>query len=216
MKTEDLIDRLSANPLIRRSARPTTRIVLFSALALAVVGGLSIGLLRSSDLVSHESSRHNHSFMLYFAFVTSVAACALVIVRDLSVPARPLSLPNSVLAIPFVLMVLVAGHDQVGSWLHGISQEASQDSWLSCFWQTVGLAVPAFAVLAVGVRSLAPTDLRRTGAYIGMFAGALGAMGHCWHGPTEPFLIGTLLYIAGIGTMMVAGLLLGPRLLRWT
>jgi hypothetical protein len=216
MNTEDLIDRLSANPRIWRLARPTTRVVLFSALALAVVAGLSIGLLRSSDLASLGSSRHDHGFLLYFAFVTSVAACALVMVRDLSVPARPQSLPNCVLAIPFVLMVLVAGHHQLSSWLHGISPEASEDSWLSCFWQTVGLAVPAFAVLTAGVRSLAPTDLRRAGAYIGMFAGALGAMGHCWHGPAEPFLVGTLLYIAGIGTMMIAGLLLGPRLLRWT
>jgi hypothetical protein len=49
-----------------------------------------------------------------------------------------------------------------------------------------------------------------------MFAGALGAVGHRWHAPTEPFLVRALLYIAGIGTMMVAGLLLGPRLLRWT
>lgn len=216
MATEDIVDRLSANPRIRRWERPTTCIILFSTLSLTIVAGLSIGLLRSSDIHPVESGGHDHGFLLNFVFVMSVAACALAVVRDLSVPARRVSLPKSVLAMPFVLMFVIAGHDLAGSSLHGMSQLASQDSWLSCFWQTVGLASPAFAVLTIGVRSLAPTELRRTGAYIGMFAGALGAMGHCWHAPTEPFFVGTLLYIAGIGTMMIMGLLLGPRLLRWT
>jgi hypothetical protein len=213
---EDIVDRLSANPRVRRSERPTTRVILFSTLSLFIVAGLSIGLLRSPDVHLIESGGHDHGVILNFAFMMSVAACALVVVRDLSVPARPVSLPKSVLAMPFVLMLLIAGHDLAGSSLHEISHEAGQVSWLTCFWQSIGLAMPAFGVLTVGVRCLAPTDLRRTGAYIGMLAGALGAMGHCWHVPTEPFALGALIYVVVIAIMMIAGMLLGPRLLRWT
>ncbi|MBX9827618.1 MAG: DUF1109 domain-containing protein [Xanthobacteraceae bacterium] len=216
MAPRDVIDRISANPRIRHRERPAPRLILSVALSLAVVAGLSGGLLGSPDILSIASGgQHDHGFILNFAFVLSVAACALVVVRDLSVPARRVSLPKSVLALPFVSMAVLAGHDLMGSSLHGAAQHASHASWWSWVWQTVSLAIPAFAVLTLGVRHLAPVDLRRVGAYIGMLAGALGAMGHCWHASAAPFALGALGYTAAIATMMIAGMLLGPRLLRW-
>ncbi|MBX9846736.1 MAG: DUF1109 domain-containing protein [Xanthobacteraceae bacterium] len=216
MAARDIVDRISADPRIRRRERPTPRLILSVVLSLAVVAGLSVGLLRSPDILSIASGgQHDHGFILNFAFVVSVAACALVVVRDLSVPARRVSLPKSVLALPFVSMAVLAGHDLMGSSLHVTSQHVSHASWLSCVWQTISLAIPAFAVLTLGVRHLAPVDLRRAGAYIGMLAGALGAMGHCWHASAAPFVLDALGYTAAIAAMMVAGMLFGPRLLRW-
>lgn len=215
MNGEDIVDTLSASPQIRPHTRPTMRVVLAFALSFAIVGGLSVGLLGTSDIHSVESGGHGHGFILNFVFVMSVAACALAVVRDLSVPARVVSLTKPALVAPFALMAMLVLHEFAGSSLHELSQDASQVFWLSCLWQIIVLATPAFALLTFGMRCLAPTELRRTGAYIGMLAGALGAMGHCWHVPTEPFVLGALLYTAGIGTMMLAGLLLGPRLLRW-
>ena len=216
MRSDDIVDSLSLNPRCKLHTRPTERLVLASVVSLVIVGSLSIGLLGDSANQLTEGSVHNHGFILNFIFIVSVAACALAIVRDLSVPARLTSLSNSVLAAPFVLMLVVVLHELAGSSLHELSRGARQVSWLSCFWQITVLATPAFVVLTYGVRSLAPTNLRRTGAYIGMLAGALGGMGHCLHVATEPAVFGAILYTGVIVSMMLIGALIGPRVLRWT
>ena len=81
-----------------------------------------------------------------------------------------------VTVLPFVVMLAFAIHEFIvhaGSWP---AHAATHSSWLSCLWHIAVLALPAFAVLTVAVRRLAPVRLRHAGFYIGLAAGGIGAM----------------------------------------
>jgi hypothetical protein len=78
------------------------------------------------------------------------------------------------------------------------------------------LSIPAFAILIILARRLAPTNLTRAGAYIGLMAGGFGAAGYALHCGEDSMLFVATAYTLAISEMAVLGALLGPRLLRWT
>ena len=81
---------------------------------------------------------------------------------------------------------------------------------------TIGvLSLPVLAALFAAMRSLAPTRLAAAGAAAGALAGAIAAAAYALHCTemTLPFLAAW--YVLGMAIPVVAGALLGPRLLRW-
>ena len=77
------------------------------------------------------------------------------------------------------------------------------------------LSVPAFFAVTWAMKGLAPTRLSLAGAAAGLVSGSLAAVVYTLH-CTEmaaPFL-GTW-YLLGVMIPTAAGVLLGPRLLRW-
>ena len=87
---------------------------------------------------------------------------------------------------------------------------------LECLWQIPALAIPAFVILTFAVRYLAPTNLIRTGAYMGLVAGGIGAIGYAFHCHDDSVAFVAVSYTLAIAEMTVVGALLGPRILRWT
>jgi hypothetical protein len=89
------------------------------------------------------------------------------------------------------------------------------DTWSSCPLNIAFLALPAFVGTFWAMKGLAPTRPGWAGAFSGLVAGSAGALVYCLHCPemAAPF-IGTW-YVLGIALPGVAGMLLGPKLLRW-
>ena len=70
--------------------------------------------------------------------------------------------------------------------------------------------------LAPLVRMLAPVNLARTGLYVGLLSGAIGAFGYAFHCHENYLTVVAAYYTLAIVQMGILGAVLGPRLLRWT
>lgn len=216
MKTDELIDTLSADPQRRHMIRPLATIALavfLSCLGAFIVSLVWLGL--PTDL-AHVATTWDHGFFVRIAFAVSVTCCAFLFVHDLSIPGRRQRMPSLVAMVPFVLLPILALHE-----LSSISWEewpthTGHASWLTCLWQITVLAIPAFAILVIAVRRLAPTDLRRSGFYVGLLSGSIGAMGYILHTRDESIAFGAIAYPVAIFTIAIIGALVGPRVLRWS
>jgi hypothetical protein len=77
------------------------------------------------------------------------------------------------------------------------------------------MALPIFAAALLVLKSMAPTRPALAGAAAGGLAGGVGAAVYALHCVelTAPFL--AVWYVSGIALPVLAGAVLGPRLLRW-
>ena len=87
--------------------------------------------------------------------------------------------------------------------------------WTRCPVCTPVFAMLPFAMLIWALRKGAPTQLARTGAVAGLVADALGAAAYSLHCPDDSLPFVAPWYAGAIALCMVAGLAVGPRLLRW-
>jgi hypothetical protein len=87
--------------------------------------------------------------------------------------------------------------------------------WLECLLSIPIIAVVPFAVIILAVRQMAPTDLRRTGAFAGLVGGSISAAGYALHCVDDSMPFVALWYGGTIALCTLAGAMLGPRLLRW-
>lgn len=216
MQTDDLITALSREPARHKGGAPTTVILLAAGVALFLALMLSALWLKPRADLAASLVTHNHTFLLKLIFTFGVVAAAVPIVRDLSVPGYRVHWRSILIAAPFVLIMLLALRElaalPVTDWSHHVSFE----SWLDCLWQVPALAIPAFVILMLSVRRLAPTNLVRTGAYVGLLAGAIGAVGYALHCHHDSVAFVALAYTVAILEMAAAGALIGPRLLHWS
>lgn len=216
MKTDDLIAALSANPRSVSRMRPTPTIVGAALVACSIVAVLSIVWLGPRADLWRAFFAGPHLLILNLVFALSVGSIALANVRDLSVPGRRRSLSPLAVGAPFLVMGALALYEIGTSLSDRLSDHVDHTSWLICLWRIAILAVPAFAILVVGIKRLAPVNLRRTGAYVGILAGAIGSMGYCLHAEDQALLFDTTVHTSAIVVMAVIGWISGPRLLRWT
>lgn len=88
-------------------------------------------------------------------------------------------------------------------------------TWQSCPFLIAVLSLPVFVAVLWAMKGLAPTRLPLAGAAAGLLAGATGALIYALHCPEleAPFL--GAWYLLGMLIPATAGLLIGPRLLRW-
>lgn len=215
MLTDELIAGLSAAPPPARLASPTRTVLVAALLACLVVALVAFAWLGLRSDIGTTLTHGKHEFLLNLVFVIGVGSVALAIIRDLAVPGRTLRLPAIAIIAPFLVIAVVAVHELSSASLHQLFPHDDNASWLTCLWQTAALAVPAFTILAFGIRRLAPTNLRRAGFYVGLLAGAIGSMGFCLHAPSNTVTFGASVYTAGIMLMAIIGAWIGPRLLRW-
>lgn len=216
MKIDELVAVLARDDP-RPARRPPTATVIDAAiLALALVLTTSAAWLNLRPDTATEFVVYNRIFLLKLIFTASVVAGALPIVRDLSVPGCRVRRVSVLAAAPFaVIMMLALGELSglpVSKWTHHVGDA----SWLDCLWQIPALSVPAFVVLAVAVKRLAPTRLVRTGAGVGLVAGGMGAIGYALHCHDDAISFVALSYTAAILEVTLLGAFLGPRVLRWT
>ncbi|MDK9697890.1 MAG: NrsF family protein [Siculibacillus sp.] len=88
-------------------------------------------------------------------------------------------------------------------------------NWLHCLVLVPLLALPAFVTLLAAARHGAATEPGRTGAMIGVLAGAIGAFFYAANCTDDSPLFVATWYTLAIGAMALLGALLGRRLLVW-
>jgi hypothetical protein len=214
MNADDLIANLGQHPPRKSSLTPNIVVLGAALISLIIALMLSILWLKPRSDLAVQMIFDDRLFLLKLAFAVSVVIATLPIVRDLSVPGRRIKLGAILAMMPFVaIMVLVLyelGERRAGVWLHH-----SDHATLECLWQIPALAAPAFIILAWAVRYLGPTDLSRTGAYIGLLAGGIGAVGYALHCHYDSVAFVGVAYTSAILATTLVGALLGPRILRW-
>ena len=77
------------------------------------------------------------------------------------------------------------------------------------------IAIVPFAVSIWAVRKGAPTNLVRAGAFAGLIAGGVSAIGYALHCTDDSLPFISVWYGGTIVLCTLAGAALGPRLLRW-
>lgn len=214
MNTDDLIADLGRHPPRDTSLASSAMVVGAALLSLIVALTLSILWLKPRDDLAVPLIVENHVFLLKLVFTVGVVVGALPIVRDLCVPGRRIKSASLLMAMPFVIIMVLALRELAERHVGGLAHDVDH-TWLDCLWQIPALAAPAFIILAFVVRRLAPTDLSRTGAYIGLLAGGIGAVGYALHCHHDSVAFVGIAYTLAIVETALLGALIGPRILRW-
>jgi hypothetical protein len=214
MKTDDLVALLAsqAQPVPPRAATHTlARAVLLGlpfSLALMLVGyGLRPGL--AASLV------HEPMALIKVLMPAAIAIGGFVAVQRLARPGVALRRAWLGVVVP-VLVLWVLG---VATWLAAPDVQRPElfwgRTWKTCALSISLMALPVFVAALWALRSLAPTRPSLAGAAAGALASGAGAAVYALHCPelAAPFL--AVWYVIGMAIPVVAGALLGPRLLRW-
>ncbi|WP_443114234.1 NrsF family protein [Herbaspirillum seropedicae] len=213
MKTDDLISMMASGvtPVDRRlPVKQMAQALLLgglgSVLLMLKIYGLrpDLGVMLGVPL-----------FWIKLAFPTALAVGAMLVLRRLVRPGLRVGVRWAGIALPSLavwaggaLVLLSAPVAQRLPLLMGIS-------WRSCPFNIALLSIPLFIGIFWAVRGMAPTRLRLTGAIAGLLAGATATMVYCLHCPEMGVPFWGIWYFLGILIPAAAGLLLGPRLLRW-
>lgn len=215
MAIDNLVATLSRDDPRPARFAPTATILFAALLGLTFVLIVSIAWLKLRPDFAAELAIYNRIFALKLIFTGSIVVSALPIVRDLSIPGRRVRRSSVLAALPFAVIMVLAFRElaslPVSKWTHHVGDA----SWLDCLWQIPTLSIPAFVILALAVKRLAPTRLTRTGAFVGLLAGGMGAVGYALHCHDDTIAFVALSYTLAILEMTLLGALLGHRLLRW-
>lgn len=216
MKTSDLIDALSKDLKPRRLTSAVLVINSAALLSYAIVGAIALLWLGFRIDLIQTIAAGDIVFFLRLTFIVSIMALALMCLRDLAVPGRRMRLPRIVTLLPFVLMGALGLLDLATAPREEWSLRVLHEPWLSCLSQISALSLPAFIITTLAMRRLAPTDLSWAGLYVGLFSGGIGALAYLLCADGHTIIFSAIAYTSAIWASAAMGLLLGPRLLRWT
>ncbi len=213
MKTDDLIDMLSTNiePIDhRRIVRNIgMAVVAGAAVAVAIVFfalGPRAGLSSFATLVPA---------LLKVGFTVVVLLPASIYLIRLARPGGEDRTSAGLVAAPFVAVIVLAALSLTFAPSYHWSGAILSDEWLECVISIPLIAILPFAVIVLVVRQMAPTDLARTGAFVGLVAGCVSAIGYAVHCADDSVPFFMLWYGGTIALCTLAGWKLGPKLLRW-
>jgi hypothetical protein len=213
MKTDELVALLSTNPepvdrgLVRRTLYVALAAGLIVSLGLAVVGlGIRSDLTMAGALIF---------LVVKLCFAVGIVSLALVYLTRLARPGGERKAPYFLVAMPFLLIVVVAatslGIAPSSHW----DKMIMGDQWLECLLSIPIIAIVPFATIIWAVRRAAPTNLVRTGTFVGLVAGGVSAIAYALHCTDDSLPFVAVWYGGTIVLCTLAGAALGPRLLRW-
>lgn len=213
MNTDELIRVLAAD------ARPVSA----HGLERRFAGAVALGLAGAAALMlGIFGLRHDWDVVLVlpmfwgkFALGGSLAALGLAVVLRLACPGMPWRRAALWLALPPVLMWVLAGVALIGAAPPERLPLLLGSTWRTCPFNIALLSLPSLAALFWALRGAAPTRPAWAGAGAGLLAGALGVVVYALHCPEMEAPFVALWYLAGMALPTALGALLGPRLLRW-
>jgi len=213
MKTDELVALLSTNPEpVDRRSVVRTLCVAFAAGSTIALGIALVGLGVRPDVMT----AHALFFLaVKLLFAASIVSLALVYLTRLARPGGERRISSLLVAMPFLVIVVLAA---ISLWFAPNSHWDRMivgDQWLECLVSIPIIAIVPFAVSIWAVRRAAPTDLARAGAFAGLIAGGVSAMGYALHCTDDSFPFVAVWYGGTIVLCTLAGAALGPRLLRW-
>lgn len=214
MQTDELINVLSTN------LEPVDPRQLTRGLALAVAAGAAAALGIASLTLGFRPDFSRPvalgALLPKFIFAVGIAVVATLLLARVARPGGEQKTSVAAAAVPFAAMVLLAILSLAAAPRTSWQAMLMGDTWLECLLSISIIAIVPFAVMVWVVRRLAaPTDLARSGAFAGLFAGGVSAMGYAFHSSEESLPFVALWYGGTIALCSLIGAMLGPRLLRW-
>lgn len=213
MKTDHLIAMLSTNvePVDRRQVVRT----LSAAVAVGAVVAIGIMLfalgvrmdLKEADVFSFLVSK--------LIFTMGIVIATLIFLIKLARPSGEQSAPIALAAFPFVAIMGLAAISLASAPISHWNRLIVGNQWLECLISIPIIAIVPFAVIIWAIRKAAPTDLVRTGAIAGLFAGGVSATAYALHCADDSLPFVAVWYGGTIALCAFVGAKLGPRLLRW-
>jgi len=213
MKTDDLVAALSTRiePVNRRLVNWTMGIALLAA-AVVALGLMLAGLGIRADLMT---ARALTFLVLKLAFAVGVVGVSSIYLMRLTRPGGERRTSSIRIMMPFAAIVLLAavslGLAPSSHW----DEMVMGDQWLECLLSIPIIAIVPFAIIVAAMRKAAPTSLERTGAFAGLIAGGVSAMGYALHCTDDslPFIAiwygGTMLLCTLAGAALGHGYYVG-------
>lgn len=213
MKTDELINLLSTN------VEPVDHRLIVRNIAMAVAIGVVVALAIVLFVLGPRADLTSLRIWLLAAFkiaaTVAVLAPASIYLMRLARPGGTRSTPVRFVALPFVAVMLLAALSLTFAPSEHWKGTVLSDEWLECVISIPLIAIVPFAVITWVVRQMAPTDLPRTGAFVGLVAGCVSAIGYAFHCADDSVPFFALWYGGTIALCTLAGWKLGPKLLRW-
>lgn len=213
MKTDQLVALLAADagPVPRRAV--SRRLLVALALGLPVSFGwmlMAYGVRR--DLIE---AMFWPMFWVRMLFGAGIALAGFTVVQRLARPGAQVRGAWLGLAAPVLLIWILALLALVAAPVEERVALVWGQSWRSCAVDIAVVSLPVFAALLWALKGLAPTRPTLAGAAAGALAGGAGAVVYAFHCPelAAPYI--AVWYVAGIALPVMAGALIGHRLLRW-
>ena len=210
MKTDALIAALAQDAA---GAGPPPGRAIGLALAAGAIAGLAVFMTMLGPRHDLPSAMHSLRFQLKFVVTAAAFLAGLVLALQLASPGRR--------ATPAMLLPLFGVVAATVLWE---AASVPQSQWAArligvnaaiCVASIPVIALAPLAAILLALRSAAPTRPARAGAAAGLLAGAVAATFYGSHCPdNSPFFV-AVWYSLGIGIVVLAGTLLGRRLLRW-
>ena len=213
MKTDELVAALSAHiePVNDRLVSRTVYLALAVGTVVAL-GIMLVGLGVRPDLMT---ARALIFLLLKLAFTVGIVGVASVYLTRLARPGGEQRTSSISAVAPFAAIVLLAaislGLAPSSHW----NKMVMGDEWLECLLSIPIIAIVPFAISIWAVRRAAPTNLTRTGAFVGLISGGVSAMAYALHCMDDSLPFVAVWYGGTIVLCTLAGAALGPRLLRW-
>ena len=213
MKTDDLVNLLAADtwPVQRRAAPRRLALALVAGLPLAA----AIMLLDYGVRRDIAQAMLLPMFWMKLLFPAVIAAAAFVALQRLARPGVKAGASWLGIALPVLLLWVLAAVSLAGAPAELRAELVLGRTWRTCSASIALISLPLFIAAFVALGSLAPTRPGWAGACAGAMAGGAGAAVYALHCPEleAPFL--AVWYVLGIAIPVVAGALIGPRVLRW-
>jgi hypothetical protein len=213
MKTDELVALLSTNPepvdrgLVGRTLYVALAAGLIVSLGLALVGlGIRSDLTTAGALIF---------LVVKLCFAVGIVSLALVYLTRLARPGGERKAPYFLVAMPFLVIVVLAAISLVLAPSSHWDKMIVGDQWLECLLSIPIIAIVPFATIIWAVRRAAPTNLVRTGTFVGLVAGGVSAIAYALHCTDDSLPFVAVWYGGTIVLCTLAGAALGPRLLRW-
>lgn len=213
MKTDDLIAMLSTNvePVDHRQIVRNIGMALAAGAAVAVgivffVLGPRAGLTTVAAFIPA---------LLKGAVTAIVLVPASIYLIRLTRPGGERRSSGVLVALPFIAVMLLAVLSLTFAPNYHWNGTILGHQWLECLISIPLIAIVPFSVIVWAVRQMAPTDLARTGAFAGLVAGCVSAIGYAVHCADDSVPFFVLWYGGTIALCTFAGWKLGPKLLRW-
>lgn len=213
METNELIASLASD------TRPVTSGFALGRLIIALIAGGAVVVALIAIFLGDPLLGIRQTDVMALGVKTGFATSLLLLsLSSLFQSGRPGHDPRTAMAwlpVPVVVLALVASIALASAPPGARHAMIFGTMWQTCLIGVILLSVPVFGLLVWAFRSLAPTDLKRTGMLAGLASGSAAALVYALHCPemSPAFLL--VWYGLGIAIAGVAGRMAGPVLLRW-
>ncbi|MFM0318806.1 DUF1109 domain-containing protein [Paraburkholderia nemoris] len=213
MRTDDLVGLLSTGITPVKSGTVARRFGI--SLPVAAIGATALMATVFGIRPDLGAIVKTAIFWEKLAFPLCLAIGALIATVRLARPGAKVGTGWPVMAIPVVIVWIAAIAVLVSAAPQDRLPAILGQSWRTCPFNILLLAVPGFIAIFWAVKGLAPTRLRLAGAISGLLASSVATVAYCFHCPEMSPAFWSIWYVAGMLLPTALGAVLGPKLLRW-